>query len=434
MKPRTKTERTVAELSQKLPPLTQRQELWAYDHCFKKKGYLCKGTVWCLHCGAEFKYDGASGTAVCPDCGKTIKIEKSRKGKDYEKWYYTVIDTAGGFQVCRHFIVHRNCIRGKKTSYHAVEVVQNWISENGKETIIARPCSLSFYNDSWIYTNPMEIRRPYGYYNNGYAKYVIDAYFVYPVRRILPVLKRNGYTARAKGVAASTMFKRLLTDNMAETLIKTRQFSLLKHYLNNGIYRYEYAVHIAVRHGYIVKDAPMWLDYIYLLSYFGKDTHNPKYLFPDNLRKEHDRLMKKKQDIEEKRRMEQEKRRMEQLAAEAASWQDIYVKDKGKFFGIELNQDGIRISALRSVSDFEEEGKAMHHCVYVNRYFKKENSLILSARNTRGERLETVELNLKTFKVVQSYGACNKITEYHDRIIHLVESNSKMFSKIMNAS
>ena len=46
-------------------------------------------------------------------------------------------------------------------------------------------------------------------------------------------------------------------------------------------------------------------------------------------------------------------------------------------------------------------------------------------------RIETVEVNLRTLKVVQSRGVCNSNTEYHDRIIKLVEDNAEQIRKRM---
>ena len=71
------------------------------------------------------------------------------------------------------------------------------------------------------------------------------------------------------------------------------------------------------------------------------------------------------------------------------------------------------------------------HCVYTNEYYNQDNTLILSAR-IDGKRIETVELSLDTFKVVQSRGVCNSNTEYHDRIINLVESNAELIRQRMN--
>ena len=65
----------------------------------------------------------------------------------------------------------------------------------------------------------------------------------------------------------------------------------------------------------------------------------------------------------------------------------------------------------------------MRHCVYENGYYKKDDSLILSARDHDGNRIETVEVSLKTYDVVQSRGVCNKNTEWHNEIVNLVRSN-----------
>ena len=71
-----------------------------------------------------------------------------------------------------------------------------------------------------------------------------------------------------------------------------------------------------------------------------------------------------------------------------------------------------------------EEGKALHHCLFTNEYYLKEQSLILSAR-IEGKRIETIEVSLETMKIIQCRGLQNKNTEYHDSIIDLVHRNIK---------
>ena len=66
-------------------------------------------------------------------------------------------------------------------------------------------------------------------------------------------------------------------------------------------------------------------------------------------------------------------------------------------------------------------------------YFLETNSLILSA-TIDGKLIETVEVSLKTFEVVQCRGVCNENTEYHDRIIALVNSNMSLIRQRMNAA
>ena len=107
------------------------------------------------------------------------------------------------------------------------------------------------------------------------------------------------------------------------------------------------------------------------------------------------------------------------------------IYENAVFFNLALTDGLLVIKVLQSVDEFLEEGKAMHHCVYTNEYYNRDNTLILSAR-IDGKRIETVELSLDTFKVVQSRGVCNSNTEYHDRIINLVESNAELIRQRMN--
>lgn len=64
--------------------------------------------------------------------------------------------------------------------------------------------------------------------------------------------------------------------------------------------------------------------------------------------------------------------------------------------------------------------------------YKRIDSLILSA-TIDGKRIETVEVSLKTLKVIQSRGVCNKLTEYHERIVELVERNAELIRSRMVA-
>lgn len=105
---------------------------------------------------------------------------------------------------------------------------------------------------------------------------------------------------------------------------------------------------------------------------------------------------------------------------------------KSKFFGLSFTDGLIVVSVLESVDDYYKEGNALHHCVGQCEYYLKPQSLVFSAR-IDNQRVETVELGLETFKVLQSRGLCNKATEYHDRIIRLVQKNARQIRKRMTA-
>ena len=143
------------------------------------------------------------------------------------------------------------------------------------------------------------------------------------------------------------------------------------------------------------------------------------------MKAEHDRLVRKKTERMERERIEKQKHK-------ALENEQRFQELKGKFFGIAFTDGTIQVRVLESVLDFLEEGTAMHHCVYSNEYYLKPNSLILSA-TINGKRVETIEVSLKTLKVLQSRGVCNKNTEYHDRIIELVNKNKRLIRKRMAA-
>ena len=65
-------------------------------------------------------------------------------------------------------------------------------------------------------------------------------------------------------------------------------------------------------------------------------------------------------------------------------------------------------------------------------YYLKPDTLVFSAR-IEDKRVETVELSLETFKVLQSRGLCNKNTKYHKRIMNLVHKNIALIRKRMAA-
>ena len=161
-----------------------------------------------------------------------------------------------------------------------------------------------------------------------------------------------------------------------------------------------------------------------LLRHFGKDLGSPKYVCPADLKAEHDKLVLKREQQMEREKTEKERQ-------EALENESSYLKAKGMFFGLTFTDNLILVKVIESVAEMFAEGRAMHHCV--GQYHKRENSLILSA-TIDGERIETVEVDLRTLKVVQSRGVCNQNTEYHDRIIKLVEDNAEQIRQRMKAA
>ncbi len=148
-----------------------------------------------------------------------------------------------------------------------------------------------------------------------------------------------------------------------------------------------------------------------MLKRLGKDTHNAYFVCPEDLQAAHDTAQRDK---------EAEAQRRQRALENEERFQAL----KAPFFGIAFTDGTIEVRVLESVAEYMEEGKALHHCLFTNEYYLKEQSLILSAR-IEGKRIETIEVSLETMKVIQCRGLQNKNTEYQDRIIDLVHRNIK---------
>jgi exonuclease VII large subunit len=243
MKPRTEREREVMRLHASLPAITKAQREWAIDHCFDTVGYICKGIVWCTKCGGQFEKKTSDlsvslkveDKAVCPHCGRKLELKVSRKRKIKDTAYMTVLTTQGRWQVFRHYLVERAMYRVSgnldgcdKPSIYVWEVVQNWIDDKGSELVVARPRKpIMGYYDSWDVSKKMELRKRW----SGYTldPYNINVYTEYPRKKVLEIFKRNGYKGKnPTGMSTMDMFKLIVCQNMAETLLKAEQYGLLE--------------------------------------------------------------------------------------------------------------------------------------------------------------------------------------------------------------
>lgn len=169
------------------------------------------------------------------------------------------------------------------------------------------------------------------------------------------------------------------------------------------------------------EDTLILLDYMDLLEYFQKSPNQYYYPSISKIREEHDRLVRKKTAIEERLRLEEiRKKQSNQLAI---------LESKSKYFDITFGNDRLFVLVLKSLEDYMAEGKKQHHCVFTNAYYGKKESLVLSARmrDNPNKPVETIEISLADGKVLQCFGSCNSFTEYHQEILDLVKSNSKLF-------
>lgn len=444
MKPRSRIEHAVLALAEKLPPITPRQRQWAFDHCFAPLAVVWprKCQVRCLCCGQTMAYDKTVIEQIrknsqydCPLCGRTTRAcdaKATNPGDFYTLKHFTILTTFRGHQLARTWEVRRFNDRNQPyAEYTCDEIFQIWITDEGREVITGRQLHRSFNSTTWDFHKPLDIRHHNGggtgqiYWDDVYD---ITGNYLYPQARITPLLRRNGWRNDMlkyhNMISMTDVWKMLLTNPTAEMLAKTGQRDLLLHMVRSGLKTlpFLHSVRIANRHGYIVPDASMWLDMLQMAQELGRDTHNPQIVCPDDLRKAHDSLLAPVTRL--RQRLERERK-----AREALEWEARYAREKAPYLGITFGSSDIKFHVLQSVAEFAEEGKAMHHCVFAGSYYTRPQSLILSARDTAGHRLETVEIDLHHMKVLQSRALCNRNSPHHNKILQLLADNMHLIRK-----
>lgn len=429
MRPKTNLQKEVYNLHCELPPITAKQADYGRDKCFKPKGFATSKNIWCAECGQAFKREDSQLSISlfgvdCPHCGKHLEVSVSNcRTYKPQRQYYTVITTFKGYQLLRHFIVDKECRKGYPSCVDVIEVVQLWINSKGKTTIIARPTNtmMGCAYDVWCLGSMMEIKTD---------AQIRDKYhiFSYVIKReeLLPELRYAKIQNDYFGIVPDLLFSMILKCPFVETLIKQEQFELL-HYMQDNIDKVSKlwpSIRIALRHGLTLRSKKVrdYIDYLHMSKDLGRDIHSPKYLVPDDIDKAHLEVVRLKTKHDERKRLEDR-------IKEAKAYEAQYLKDKAKYLDIVMQEGDINIHVLQSVQEFAEEGTLMHHCVYACSYFKKKDSLILSA-TIKGKRIETIEISLRTFEIIQSRGLQNRNTPYHDQILKLVNKNINLIKQV----
>ena len=422
MKPKTKLQHEVIAHSQKLYKIDNDILSWAKKDILEHKGYATKTRVICMDCGESFSPTLVSRKrAICPHCDTKLKIEQTKKRTDKQHIFVGYADIVDRFQVIRYFEIIGYYKAGEDSRYHTSEIVQHWILPDGKCEYYGRNHTLTSYVDSW--NGDMEIRKHYPNYYIPNNKYEVYPKKYHPDSTFKTEYRKYGIDHNLRGLTFLEAIKLLPESPMAETLLKAKQYSLLErlndHY--SSTYHYWPSIKICLRNKYKIKDVKIWFDYLDLLRYFNKDLRSAHYVCPKNLNKEHDKLVKRKRRAQDKLNAEKKRKKLLEDTK-------IFNELKSKFFGIVFSDGKIKVRVLETVEQVMEEGDILHHCVFTNGYFKRPDSLILSA-TVNGKKTETVEVSLKELKVVQCRGLQNSNSEYHDRIISLVNKNMHLIKE-----
>lgn len=417
MKARRKFDKAVAASNERLTAISDKAIKWAVGNVvehivFRTSNHKCT----CGDCGHKFDYEGKGKSVRCPHCGRRSQILDTLIRKKKTASYFSTLEVVDSLQVQRVFLLKVCYWKGKPMETDVREICRLWLNAKGQTALTSRQRTPGYYVDSFSMVSGIELRTLRDVHQ------VISDTYVYPRYSVIPELRRNGMKGWLPNCHPFRLMQALLKDHRIETMMKAKDYKAVEHFICHPLdlelcwqpYK------IATRHQYKPADYSLWCDTVRLLEKCGKDIHSVKYICPDNLKTAHDHWLAKMNRMEDKRRDEE---RMQRAKAQEA---DFY-REKSCFFGIVIREGDIEISVLNSLEAYKAEGDFLHHCVFQCEYYAKSDSVILSAHDLSGNRYETVEFSILKQAVVQSRGLCNKNTEYHDKIIQMVNANAHRF-------
>ena len=419
MKPRNKKQERILALSGQLRPLSNAQMQWALNYTINHFAYRLKnGKAVCLKCGHE--WNANEGVCRCPHCGISLEVKTTKERVRKDKSYFNIITAKGGYQVIRMFLMSVELRKGMVAEPSFQEIGQYWLDENGNATVVGLKRTIGWYVDSFDYCSKLELRR-----DNDAFQFIADQW-VYPRIKVTDTIKRNGFDGHTYDINPLTLFKELLTNPKAETLMKSGDVEMLRYLCHSPfnadeIDFYWKSIKVAKRAGFEFEDAQMWMDYIKMLERMGKDLHSPVLVAPQDLQTAHDLYSAKVERQRIKAQREEDRKKAE---ADEAKFEEL----KGRYIGLVMTDGEIVIHTLNSVAEYYDEGSRQHICVASARYYLKENSLVLTA-TIKGQTIATIEISLSDYSIIQCRAFANKVCKYQDRIAKIIRDNTKIIAE-----
>lgn len=419
MKPRNKKQERILAMSGQLRPLSNAQMQWALNYTINHFAYRLKnGKAVCLKCGHE--WNANEGVCRCPHCGISLEVKTTKERVRKDKSYFNIITAKGGYQVIRMFLMSVELRKGMVAEPSFQEIGQYWLDESGNATVVGLKRTIGWYVDSFDYCSKLELRR-----DNDAFQFIADQW-VYPRIKVTDTIKRNGFDGHTYDINPLTLFKELLTNPKAETLMKSGDVEMLRYLCHSPfnadeIDFYWKSIKVAKRAGFEFEDAQMWMDYIKMLERMGKDLHSPVLVAPQDLQTAHDLYSAKVERQRIKAQGEEDRKKAE---ADEAKFEEL----KGRYIGLVMTDGEIVVHTLNSVAEYYDEGSRQHICVASARYYLKENSLVLTA-TIKGQTIATIEISLSDYSIIQCRAFANKVCKYQDRIAKIISDNTKMIAE-----
>lgn len=440
MEAKTKFQRRVVELAKRLKPISDKQEQWMlkqvdpyktdswYEYLFSIMQVVedCQVfRVFQIYCSAP---DNRSGYATKNTVHKCI----SNIGECYQVWINAQGQRAiygynRGSSFCGYA---RACY-----SFRRMTVVYESVNGGGY-TWHYGPADMTF----------KQVVASTSYNSFGYG----NSPFVYPTTKhqmLCPIdneylpefVRNNGGTELNRNVEGDDWVRWML-DSKSERVYKMRK-DLHTFYVTQVPYKWRNkfftAIRTAHKHKYFGLDKdnlPIWKDHIECCIKNGLPMNHPHVVCPPDLIEAHNRMI-----AERRRREEQERIRREREQAQAQRIADLkrveemkatareYAKRMEKFSGIIVSDDKYMVMPCMTMQSMAIEGAEMHHCVFAMKYYEKKSSLILLCRDHDGNRATTIELSLKSGKILQCYAKHDHMHVDDKRIRELVNRNVNTF-------
>lgn len=341
-------------------------------------------------------------------------IEKMEKDTRYKMWYFNTKQTINGMELLKCYKVHRY---GKGDEYTLFNLVIVY-AKRGKDYAWAARSTGIGYIDSFSINGQLSIKSEHEWYWNIIANDDLKDYGLTDPYAITIHRYHNEYYFKSAKV--ETMYKRLTpNDNELLSDYIIDQHKPLPEYLWE-------AYKVATRHGYNFQgEMWRWTYLVGLLKLNKRDYHNPALICPSNLVEACDTMIDVNDRRLERIRVEKERKAAEKAMKQNKQDAEDYVKNHSRWLGVVIIGENIIIKPLQDIAEFAAEGAAMHHCVYSNGYYRRADTLILSAKDSDGNRLATIEYNLKTRQIIQCRAACNQHPERYDEICALVKDGMR---------
>jgi len=410
MIPKTKLEKQISGLKVSKPNLNFiKKDL---KNLFPSYSYPHYKDNICGDCQGKFKIteeEKKKEHVVCPHCKRQLMFLDYRQPIYKAERVAVIYDTVEDIQIFKYVTVVKKSYKHNKPEFFYKHEFNLYVNMKGLSRVVRYDFKKPFL------TNPP--------HNSNY--YYQDSHKSYNTSMVHHLLRRNGYDDSS----VINTFRRhilfLMTDSFYESMIKFHEFNIARYYQNcnkreqiDFVEKFKKIIYQGLRLNFDFTYFNIFKDYISAAEFLNYNLKDPKILFPKNLREAHDIAIDLRHEIQGQITNKQKRR-------EKAMEIYRYPEKKNKYFDVCITSGNITIVPLKHVGEFVREGIELDHCVYKSEYYKKDDSLILSAM-VDGIKTETVEVIISKKTINQCYGHDNTLTKHHNKIMKLVNSNMNL--------